>query len=249
MTRRVHVLWLLLGSLPLMAQPKPCPVTLAFDQVKNMMVTTRCQSIVSQTSLPSPTPGPDKTNTSSDVRKSNETFAIWSNEYTMRTFNDQTIFTRVIFIVVNVLVLAGLGFSWVQFRVTLRLSEVVKSSSSLQVVQNTGTNPGAPSAAPPALAGPPPPAQSNSAPSEQGNPAPPEQTKQVETSAFPTSEFKFGPDGFAMSSAFIGLIILGFALGFYLMYLKYVYPIETMGSQTPRVVQSEPAASPPHGTE
>jgi hypothetical protein len=184
-----------------------------------MVVMTRCQNVVDQVSVPSPTPGPDEPNTGLDIRKSNEKFAIWSNEYTMRTFNDQTCFTRVIFIVVNLLVGAGLYFSWVQFRIA---SKIVKPSSP---------QPHVPVA------------------SEQANQAAPEQANQVQTSAFPTTDLKFGPDGLSISSAFIGLIILGFSMGFYLMYLKYVYPIKTMGSETPQAVQSESTTSTHHRTE
>jgi hypothetical protein len=51
-------------------------------------------------------------------------------------------------------------------------------------------------------------------------------------SAIATSELKLGPDGLAISSSFIGLIILGFSMGFYFMYLQYVYPIHTVDAQS-----------------
>jgi hypothetical protein len=54
------------------------------------------------------------------------------------------------------------------------------------------------------------------------------------------SELKLGPDGLAISSSFIGLIILGFSMGFYFMYLQYVYPIHTVDAQ--RAAQTQAAA-------
>ena len=39
------------------------------------------------------------------------------------------------------------------------------------------------------------------------------------------SEFRFGKDGIVIQSSFIGLIILAISFAFFILYLKYVYPI------------------------
>jgi hypothetical protein len=50
------------------------------------------------------------------VRTSQVDYLLWKNDFTRRTYETQLIQTRIIFVVVLLLVLAGLFFSWVQFQ-------------------------------------------------------------------------------------------------------------------------------------
>ncbi len=47
----------------------------------------------------------------------------------------------------------------------------------------------------------------------------------------PASKFKFGIDGFEMSSQIIGLLVLGFSLAFFYLYVKVVYPMQEVDLQ------------------
>lgn len=142
------------------------------------------------------------------VLKSNNEYAVWQNDYTKRIFEHQDIYTVVIFIVVNVLVLSGLFFAWVQFNATLHLSRHIRTSTGRRS-KEVGSH-------------------------------------ETDSASWTVQQFKVGPDGVAISSSFIGLIILGFSMAFYLMYLKYVYPIRTAtneinttGTYTPDSMKSQ----------
>jgi hypothetical protein len=139
----------------------------------------------------------------SQALKSNYEYAIWLNGYTRRVFENQNHYSMIIFGVVNVLVLAGLYFAWIQFKATLHLILRIRPVS--KPVKKKATSE---------------PDLDDELPSES-----------VNSGIF--SQLKFGPDGVAISSSFIGLIILGFSMGFYLMFLKYVYPIQSTDLASP----------------
>lgn len=83
-----------------------------------------------------PSPAPDLVvEMSPAVAKSNETYVVWRNDFERRTYESQLIQTRVIFVVVLVLVFAGLGFSWLQFRHAFYLNQAMKAT------EGTDTNP------------------------------------------------------------------------------------------------------------
>lgn len=156
------------------------------------------------------TPAIQVFNIDPSVLKSNSDYAVWQNDYTKRIFEHQNTYTVVIFVVVNLLVVSGLFFAWIQFNATLHLSRHIRAST-------------------------------RRVSKEAGN-------QEADTSSWTVQQFKVGPDGVAISSSFIGLIILGFSMGFYLMYLKYVYPIRTAtaetsttGTYTPDSVQAQKA--------
>jgi len=155
-----------------------------------------------------------------DVTKSNNEYLIWQNSYTRSIFDHQSAYTLIIFIVVNLLVLAGLYFAWVQFNATLHLSRHIRSApaKSLSAGSGSGDKSVAEASPPPALRDPGP---------------------------WTNQQLKLGPDGVAISSSFIGLIILGFSMGFYLMYLQYVYPIRVAGPQNVPAAVLSPNSSQP----
>jgi hypothetical protein len=129
------------------------------------------------------------------VLRSNNDYAIWQNSYTRRIFEHQDAYTVVIFIVVNILVVSGLFFAWIQFNATLHLSRHFRTSTGRRSKETVN--------------------------------------QETDSTYWTVQQFKVGPDGVAISSSFIGLIILGISMGFYLMYLKYVYPIRTATTETP----------------
>jgi hypothetical protein len=53
----------------------------------------------------------------------------------------------------------------------------------------------------------------------------------VQEAEAPASKFKFGLDGFEMSSQIIGLLVLGFSLAFFYLYVKVVYPMQEVDLQ------------------
>jgi hypothetical protein len=228
MIRRLIPCLLLACSLSLTAQTKPCTVTSTFDPAKNAMVTTKCDTIVHQSSVhPDIRSGKESSKdtaiVNNSVLQSEADYALWSNDYTRRIFEHQIVYTVIIFAIVNLLVVSGLYFAWIQFRATMHLSHAVKSA----LPQLTG--------------------KQATADTDQtlGQAPPPPQV----SDPIPITELKLGPDGLAISSAFIGLIILGFSMGFYILYLKYVYPIKTVGSESQQTTNSEsirPQSSPAH---
>jgi hypothetical protein len=185
------------------------------------MITTKCDSVVHHGVLSSPTntinsqaaaatastePDPETAAARKKVMQSEADYVVWSNDYAQRIFEHQIWYTNVIFIIVNLLVLAGLYFAWLQFRATINAHQAIHRSL-------------APSGQVPATDD-----QQEDQKEEAAGPS------AADASAFSNNTLKLGPDGLAISSAFIGLIILGFSMGFYLMYLKYVYPINEVGS-------------------
>jgi hypothetical protein len=63
------------------------------------------------------------------LRSSDVEFHIWQNDFDRRTFENQLIQTRIIFVVVLLLVLAGLFFSWVQFQHSFHIRHKIRSGS------------------------------------------------------------------------------------------------------------------------
>ncbi len=74
------------------------------------------------------------------VRQSNDDYAVWRNEYLRRLYENQLRESWIIFVLVLLLVFAGLFFSWLQFQHAFLLSKVVKSSAATQVDPNATPN-------------------------------------------------------------------------------------------------------------
>jgi len=55
----------------------------------------------------------------------------------------------------------------------------------------------------------------------------------------PETELKLGMEGLALKTALNGLLILAMAMGFYFLYLKFVYPITEVGLRAPAVAAAE----------
>src|SRR5258707_9449968 len=130
------------------AQTKPCPKTAKFDATTNSMKLMDCNElVVSQSTIKTADTEQSKLLASSSgeliaidpaVLKSQNDFAIWQNEYTKRIFDHQDRYTLFIFIMVNLLVLSGLYFAWIQFKATLNLSQRIRSDSA-HVLLKTNT--------------------------------------------------------------------------------------------------------------
>lgn len=181
----------------------PCAKHAEFDPATNSVRLVDCHdAVISSQSVNdrvgTKTAGPPLTlqipTIDASVAKSNNEYAVWQNDYTKRIFEHQNMYTVVIFIIVNMLVVSGLYFAWIQFSATLHLTRRLRATSPLASDSSKG--------------------------------------KDIEPAQWTTQQLKVGPDGVAISSSFIGLIILGISMGFYLMYLKYVYPIRTATTES-----------------
>jgi hypothetical protein len=129
---------------------------------------------------------------------SNAEYAIWANDFKQRTYEAQLIQTRIIFVLVLILVGAGLFFSWMQFQQSLNWNRHVKNN-----VRPVGP-----------LVG--------DKPAEHNDETPSNQDKDYEPSP---ETIKLGKDGVEIRSAYVGVIILALSMAFFFLYLKYVYPI------------------------
>ncbi len=170
---------LLLGYPSASAQEKPCTKTTEFDRSTNSIRVIDCKrKVLSQSTLNPPSKSSTiETSSAVDpfytkVQESFAQYAIWQNNYTQRIFEHQIVYTVIIFVVVNLLVLAGLYFAWLQFRATLRLHQLIERSHPQAFVkQKHAAKPG-----------------HEIPPAELDNP-------------FPVNELRFGPDGIAISSS------------------------------------------------
>jgi hypothetical protein len=63
------------------------------------------------------------------VQQSNDAYNIWVNDFRRRTYENQLVQTRIIFVLVLVLVVAGLWFSWMQFQHSFHLKRVLKKQA------------------------------------------------------------------------------------------------------------------------
>jgi len=154
---------------------------------------------------PAPPTAHATTDDSSQVTQSNDQYTIWRNGYLQRLYENQLIQSWVIFLLVLLLVGAGLFFSWLQFQHAFLLRQVVQSSAATQTATQTAAQaatPADPTAPAPIAAQAPPPA-----------PAPTQ------------DELTFGKDGVVIRSAYLGVIILVLSMAFFFLYLKYVYLI------------------------
>jgi cytoskeletal protein RodZ len=110
----------------------------------------------------------------------------------------------IIFVVVVVVVGVGLWFSWQQFR------HGMEHANSLANVA-AGGNPGL------------------TVRKTQTAASTDEQAQHADTSVAVT-ELQLGPTGIKITSPVLGVVILGLSLGFFYLYLKYVYPITNISS-------------------
>lgn len=136
-------------------------------------------------------------------------YDVFSYEHAKKVFSQQRMMTWVIFFVVLLLVAVGLVFSWYQFRLGIKQTEdrearINRREKARDQALATGAS---------LMKG-------NKHPAA----APPE-SPDSEPPPLPVTEFSAGPEGFKISSPVIGLVILAMSLGFFYLYLKYVYPI------------------------
>jgi hypothetical protein len=75
---------------------------------------------------------------SARVIASQADYAIWANDFRRRTYENQLVQTRIIFVVVLLLVLAGLFFSWIQFQHSLRMKAPAKGHTATDQATATG---------------------------------------------------------------------------------------------------------------
>jgi hypothetical protein len=73
------------------------------------------------------------------VCQSNTDYTVWRNDFTHRTYESQMIQSWIIFVLVLVLVVAGLFFAWLQFQHSLHLKQVIKCSAA--AAANTNADP------------------------------------------------------------------------------------------------------------
>ncbi len=142
-------------------------------------------------------------------------FNIWTNSYTRSLYIWQSRASIIIFFVVIGLVLAGLYFAWLQFQTTLHLARALPTAHP----------------APPPIeteAPTPPSPHSGEHAAEDSAPAAADRT-----------EFRIGKDGIVIQSSFVGLIILAMSMGFFILYLKYVYPITPADASPPNAATSQ----------
>src|SRR5579862_7642487 len=191
------LLWLRLPALVAQGNhPSNCPIKPKFDVVNNRTILVDChgktvsnQAIVQPTRQQEPSAAPMEQATiekhiDPNVEKSQNEFLIWQNNYTRRIFDHQDTYTFFIFLIVNLLVLAGLYFAWIQFNATLHLSRHIQSASQ------------------PARTG---------ASGDQTDSKAEDKPPATESVPWTVQQLKIGTDGIAISSSFIGLIILGFS--------------------------------------
>jgi hypothetical protein len=118
-------------------------------------------------------------------------------EFRSRVFDWQLLSSRVIFVVVVLLVLAGIYFSAVQFHVALITAR--RTSERAAAAPSAPAATAAPSAA------------------VEAKPAPP--------SPFAT-QLEISAKGIIVNSSVLGVIVLALSLAFFYFYLVYVYPIK-----------------------
>jgi hypothetical protein len=141
-------------------------------------------------------------------------FRAESYAFSLRVFEWQRLSSQIIFAVVMALVLAGLYFSWLQFR------EDARRRALFDRLRSRGR---APAVAVPAAAARTPTAEGGATPdsalrADAGPPAAPDEERGQ-------SHLKLSAQGIEVSSSVLGIVILVVSLGFFYLYLVHVYPI------------------------
>jgi uncharacterized membrane protein len=123
-------------------------------------------------------------------------YQAWSLKHAEEAYEWQHVSTIIIFFVVILLMVAGVVFSWIQFRQGMHYHPVQAIASTVSTI------------AQPAASAP----DSAQADSEV-----------IEKSS--VTEFSASPQGIKVASSTLGVIILVISMCFFYMYLSYVYPI------------------------
>lgn len=126
-------------------------------------------------------------------------YAIWTLEHARTAYEWQHLSTVIIFFVVVVLVLSGVGFSWMQFRAA--------HHQPMQEIAKTVTS-----------------AKANQALGDEGVAQLEIATAEKES----VTEFSASPHGIKVASSAIGVVILVISMCFFYLYLAYVYPISVI---------------------
>jgi uncharacterized membrane protein len=122
-------------------------------------------------------------------------YQVWSLKHAEEVYEWQHVSTMVIFVVVILLMVAGVVFSWIQFRQGMHHPGPAIASTVSAIAQST------------------------SSPGDAAN----ESSGVIEKSA--VTEFSASPQGIKVASSTLGVIILVISMCFFYMYLRYVYPI------------------------
>lgn len=77
---------------------------------------------------------------SARVSASQADYAVWENDFNRRTYENQLVQTRIIFVVVLLLVSAGLLFSWIQFQHSFHMKVRTKGNKATDQVAATGAH-------------------------------------------------------------------------------------------------------------
>lgn len=134
----------------------------------------------------------------------------WKADFNRRSFEWHLVSTRVIFVLVMAIVLFGLWLTWLQFTRDQRL----EARRFKQVVKRTAAKRDDEAGAESKAAG------------QDGPPV--------------ATTLKIGTTGVEITSQVIGMLILAFSLGFFYLYIKEVYPMQ---SGREAVLAAKPASA------
>jgi hypothetical protein len=148
-------------------------------------------------------------------------YDVYRFRHAERVYDAQHTYTQVIFIVVLAIVGMGMWFSWLQFRddrrYQVRGPKATKATTATVAITSAGEA-----------------EKAKEKEIERQNENPPPVVAAV-------SQVSIGPQGVTVSSPVLGVIILGLSLGFFYLYLHYVYPIQNAHCSSS---QSAPAKAP-----
>jgi hypothetical protein len=128
-------------------------------------------------------------------------YQAWSLKHAEEAYEWQHTSTIIIFFVVILLMVAGVVFSWIQFRQGMHHHPVAAIASTVSTI----AQPASSSADPPQA-----------------------DVEMIEKSA--VTEFSASPQGIKVASSTLGVIILVISMCFFYMYLSYVYPINVQNA-------------------
>lgn len=195
MTRRIFIVVLLVGVLV---------SSFANAEAQGAKQRAIDFSTLAQQSKQQPAREPDSVLHKKDIEDEIEHRA-WEREFTRKSWEWHLLSTRVVFGVVVLIVIVGLGLTIYQFQRDYTGRR--RRSRGVSVLAHTGAD----------AAGSPLPAE-RSAPTGDDNAG----------LARAATSLKIGPAGLEMTSQIVGLLILAFSLVFFYLYVKEVYPMRAI---------------------
>lgn len=163
------------------------------------------------TIVPPPPPNADKATVDAynQAVKSNYEYVEWANAYRRRAHEWQACSSRVVFVVCIGIVVVGVWFSWLQFRDGRKM---IGRQPMTEHSQTTTVMPGTPTAAAPVV----------------GNEA--AKPKEMRTAGGSDAHsLEASLAGVKVTTSVLGVVILALSLGFFYLYLQYIYPIRPVG--------------------